>query len=152
MSYAHGTLPGLKDMFAEIERSRVMRDLLKDKAICEAASAGPWKAHGQINRNMAVISDRGNILEVVSSESKEEDAQFIAAAHEGWPHAIDRAIAAEKENAELRKRVAFLENYLKEKHGITIEPLSVAEICPRCKVRPKSSKLSLCTPCFTSKA
>lgn len=44
-------------------------------------------------------------------EGNKKDAEFIAASREGWPHAIERAIKAEAENAKLRKVVGAAEKY-----------------------------------------
>jgi hypothetical protein len=54
-----------------------MRDLLADKAICEAYKQSPTTTN---------------------------TTRFLNGAEEGWPHAIDRAIAAETELAALRER------------------------------------------------
>lgn len=79
-----------------------VRDLQDDMAICDAASPGPWvawwvngqptiasgNAFGNVVNLPRVSVDRGECL-------KPEDSRFIAAAHEGWPAAIRRAVAAE---------------------------------------------------------
>lgn len=73
------------------------RDLEKDLAICEAATPGPW-----------YVDSQGNIKNELfslfwSSCAGKNDSRFITEAREGWPHAIKRAIEAEKEVEELQK-------------------------------------------------
>lgn len=122
------------------------RDLLADKAICEAATPGPWVWHGycevqQIDL-VSKTSMRPLVLDVVRWGMRNAQVRFrefkncimkpftewaqyvvpyrrefmginhpdailIAEARIGWPHAIDRAIAAEA-------RVAELEGLLRE--------------------------------------
>ena len=92
------------------------RDLLADKAICEAATKGPWKDWEFGGANMpddgywitpayeewdrAICSFGARVDEVDKANGK-----FIAAAREGWHHAIDRAIAAEAKNERIRKEI-----------------------------------------------
>lgn len=81
------------------------RDLNEDLAICNAATQGPWV----YSEGLYVVKNvTGDSFEwdadFVAEAGAEEDAAFIAAAREGWPHAIRRAQAAESELAELRQR------------------------------------------------
>jgi hypothetical protein len=77
--------------------SEIKRDLHADLAICSAASPGPWV--------IATTTDDTFVLDendlIVSASERHEDARFIAEARTGWPHAIERAMAAEKRVAEL---------------------------------------------------
>lgn len=96
-----------------------MRDLKIDKEICDKATPGPWKASGDINHMVfakegisgepiAIIADCGKLHHADTKEHVAEiqaNAEFIAAAREGWPEAINRAIAAEE-------LVALLQNEL----------------------------------------
>lgn len=78
------------------------RDLRADLELCEKATPGPWvfvDSSGAIYRTTTVV---------------EEDIEFIAEAHEGWPHAIRRAIAAEARVAELEAEVERLRRELAE--------------------------------------
>lgn len=106
-----------------------MRDLQADKLICEKATKGPWeviKGDGDCQRidpcprGLEYCDDDCHKCEDWKWYSAEwlqgpkfiecgdysyftvEDAQFIAAAREGWPEAINRAISAEAEVAKLK--------------------------------------------------
>lgn len=87
------------------------RDLHADLAICNAATPGPW------------LYDAGDIVSVeLDYESVDllnpydgaKDARFIAAARTGWPHAIERAMAAEAEVERLRGNCQALFDALME--------------------------------------
>lgn len=106
-----------------------MRDLEKDKEICDRATPGPWgktQSEGDCSgwncpRNMKVCDEdclmceeyeiyKGVCLEGPDyieigdySYFTDKDAEFIAAAREGWPEAITRATKAEYELTLLRK-------------------------------------------------
>ncbi|UYZ12185.1 hypothetical protein A6764_00035 [Brevibacillus sp. WF146] len=97
--------------------SETKRDLNVDLAICNAATSGPWAADKGYEQ-----SERGNYVysqadgSVVCAEQDDTDcvltdtdARFIAEARTGWPHAIERALAAEKRVAELEARLACIE-------------------------------------------
>lgn len=83
------------------------RDLHADLALCEAASPGPWKFDkaygddvGSIECIGDIVMDFGAIGEFVDdtiagTAPSDEDLAFILEAREGWPEAIERAIAAE---------------------------------------------------------
>ena len=71
-----------------------MRDLQKDLEICNRATPGPW--NGEENTGVEPVFETGCGCCTESTLSK-EDAEFIAEAREGWPHAIERAIKAEAE-------------------------------------------------------
>lgn len=80
------------------------RDLNEDLAICNAATQGPWV----YSEGLYVVKNvTGDSFEwdadFVAEAGTEEDAAFIAAAREGWPHAIRRAQAAEAEVDRLRE-------------------------------------------------
>lgn len=59
------------------------RDLKADFEICNKATPGPWKKHNTVVHALPVDA------------TNEHDADFIAKAREGWPHAIERALKAE---------------------------------------------------------
>lgn len=69
------------------------RDLAADLSICEAATDGPWEIF---------LSGSGYYIHAVDYSQAggpiaiHENAVHIAEAREGWPHAIRRAMAAEK--------------------------------------------------------
>ena len=73
-----------------------MRDLKNDLETCNNATSGPWTL--KIKGN----SVQSYAIEGICSGMKMhgKDAVFISTAREGWPEAINRAIAAE---AEVRK-------------------------------------------------
>ena len=80
------------------------RNLDADLAICNAAAPGPWV----YSEGLYVVKNvTGDSFEwdadFVAEAGAEEDAAFIAAAREGWPHAIRRAQAAEAEVDRLRE-------------------------------------------------
>ena len=82
------------------------RDLAADLAICEAATAGPWRRLTKYEQAvvgegmMDVITARGDDMAHVDIEP--DDERFIIEAREGWPEAIRRALAAEAEVARLK--------------------------------------------------
>ena len=86
-----------------------MRNLKKDLELCNHATSGPWTpTYG----NEFVAQDkydeddcRQGICRLLHKPKRKEDSEFIAAAREGWPEAIKRAIKAEEENAELRDKM-----------------------------------------------
>ena len=66
------------------------RNLQADLELCERATQGPWKFF----ENSSIITNETDvwICEVLCNNDK----QFIAEAREGWPHAIRRALEAER--------------------------------------------------------
>ena len=98
-----------------------MRDLQKDLELCKKATPGPWereqkngwwKLPEDVNGKQRNTHNHGRILvkekpfgDVISTlrryGGQDEDAEFIAQAREGWPHAIERALKAETLNREL---------------------------------------------------
>lgn len=81
------------------------RDLCVDLAICDAATAGPWA----VDDNLSVYHEDsgGTICDVGDPYPRglnkpSENMRFIAEARTGWPHAIERALAAEAEVERLR--------------------------------------------------
>lgn len=100
------------------------RDLHADLAVCEAATAGPWAARAWTvpkDDQFSVESEpTGAELATfwqgsrypgsweITAEEARSNAVFCAKARSGWPHAIERALAAEAENAELRRQLSEL--------------------------------------------
>lgn len=96
-----------------------MRDLAADMEICEKATPGPWEVSeeemGHVIRMATALDDPGeyepqHFIEyshcLLYGDGKAQEkqlaeakanAEFIAAAREGWPEAIQRAMEAEKE-------------------------------------------------------
>lgn len=84
------------------------RDLVADLALCEAATAGPWRAELGVrergDRRPAVLTHYDDDWKdefIHADFANMNDAEFCAEAHEGWPHSIRRAIASEKAVDEL---------------------------------------------------
>lgn len=89
------------------------RDWAKDLALCEAATPGPWVNGYCVQRDYehqceqwdgsCYVADRHDYQSPEASYIGtigyggvgERDAEFIAAARTGWPHAIRRAMTAE---------------------------------------------------------
>ena len=83
------------------------RDLKADLELCNKATPGPWyrKKTGANFKGFSsevIIADTsryatGNKVyaEAKGGQFPANDADFIAQAREGWPHAIERAIKAE---------------------------------------------------------
>lgn len=75
------------------------RDLHADLAICNAATAGlwaldyDWEERRYCVEAVDVPSWGGGVI--VADCGQDADARFIAEARTGWPHAIERALAAE---------------------------------------------------------
>jgi len=82
-----------------------MRDLKADLEICNKATPPPW--NGEENTGVEPVFETGCGCCTESTLSK-EDAEFIAEAREGWPHAIERAIKAEEELIKTEDEVARL--------------------------------------------
>ena len=79
-----------------------MRDFESDRKLCDAATKGPWKAVGIGYRLKGFPQVELNTPEQhYFNVNFERDAEFIAAARDGWPDAIDRI--AELENELLQK-------------------------------------------------
>ena len=83
------------------------RDLRADLELCQKATPGPWKPFRDTFEPAIYtkLEDgcRGVCvarLEGLHGERQRNDANFIAAAREGWPEAIERAIKAESKNTE----------------------------------------------------
>jgi hypothetical protein len=82
-----------------------MRDLLRDLELCKKATPGPWIALpamcGPDGMEVYQVESMGCICLVGDPRPRGENRptanmHFIAAAREGWPHAIDRALKAEE--------------------------------------------------------
>ena len=107
-----------------------MRDLKNDLEICQKATSGPVKWHklGSIYHLIGQYGPRPIILSTVTVKQENHwypemcisnlvdglleplkpdhpDSVFIQESWEGWPEAINRAIAAESEVERLRKRL-----------------------------------------------
>jgi hypothetical protein len=76
--------------------SETRRDLNVDLAICNAATPGPW-----IDNGNEIVTESNRFVGIAGALT-DEDNQFIAEARTGWPHAIERALAAEEEVERLR--------------------------------------------------
>lgn len=72
---------------------RKKRDLKADLKVCDRATPGPWRH--ECNLDCSEIYAPGVDTPIVLVGHDPYDADFIAQAREGWPHAIERAIEAE---------------------------------------------------------
>ncbi|BBI32342.1 hypothetical protein [Cohnella abietis] len=89
------------------------RDLDADLAVCEAATPGPYRltpcSCGKCDLVFISLSRSGGLL-------LPGDARFIAEARTGWPHAINRAQEAERENVRLRNELDALQLEVNQQH------------------------------------
>lgn len=87
------------------------RDLHADLVKCNAATPMPWIVDVNLANQIRQpnVSKRRRIMTPPDANGL-GDASFIAEARQGWPEAIRRAIAAEKE-------VDRLQEVLREIHG-----------------------------------
>ena len=111
-----------------------MRDLKVDLELCNKATPGPWICDlrvgcvavypeniGRVNcmgdsegkrlfyRNGFQVKDEnGYFKEWCVKPQDADDAEFIAQARVGWPHAIERAIKAEAEGEQLKGEIEQL--------------------------------------------
>ncbi|GAV11395.1 hypothetical protein [Paenibacillus sp. NAIST15-1] len=89
------------------------RDLDIDLVICNAATPLPWFVHNtQLGRCHTYTSIDG-VLTMVAEDAHTADAIFIAAAREGWPEAISRAISAEREVDRLQKALHEINDHIR---------------------------------------
>ena len=115
-----------------------MRDLLRDLELCEKATPGPWvkderggcvavypRSIGEINcmdesegkrifykGGYQVLDEDGRFKHWEVHPQDTADAEFVAQAREGWPHAIERALKAEAEVERLRRREETILHWL----------------------------------------
>ena len=111
------------------------RDLKADLELCNEATPGPWYrektgANFKGFSSEVIIADTsryatGNKVyaEPEGGQFPSSDADFIAQAREGWPYAIEQALA-EKERANkyeiiLRELTTAAENYISEDGSVT---------------------------------
>lgn len=76
------------------------RDLKADLELCNKATPGPWVFNG-----ISVLGAHGLLIARTPNDA---DAEFIAQAREGWPHAIERAMRAEAEVEQLKGEIEQL--------------------------------------------
>jgi hypothetical protein len=67
------------------------RDLAADLAICNTATEGPWRY--SYERDLITSGGFGVCERLLCYDT----GKFISEARTGWPHAIERAMAAERE-------------------------------------------------------
>lgn len=122
-----------EDIYAKMVREMMTtntkeyhRDLQRDLEICERATPGPWIANVDVGDKRYDGHDEfiwgpkgpgyGTIAEIGTFDRNNQinDARFIAAARTGWPHAIRRAIEAEKRVAELEAENERLREQLRD--------------------------------------
>ncbi|WP_028559828.1 hypothetical protein [Paenibacillus pinihumi] len=94
-----------------------VRNFAADRAICEAATEGPWTADGSYVEipDDFYVGERGP-LAYGGVEGGDENATFIAEARTGWPAALDRI--AELEAVVHRIATFKPENFTSDKRMI----------------------------------
>jgi hypothetical protein len=65
--------------------NKPQRDFAKDRAICEAATPGPW--NNEPKSDIGLLTDY--VGRVIGFMETSEDREFSVAAREGWPAALD---------------------------------------------------------------
>jgi hypothetical protein len=129
-----------------------VRDLLRDLELCENATRGPWIALPAMcgpdgmevyqEESMGCICIAGDPCPRGENRPT-ANMHFIAEAREGWPHAIDRAIASEARTQKLE--------WIRE---TLINQLIAAGVCPtedKCPPMMKTIVLSgrpACVVCW----
>jgi hypothetical protein len=98
------------------------RNLLVDKAICEAATPGPWGFLKSTNSAPDISGNGRRIARVLYHNGSEDsevisNANFICAARTGWPETIQQLINAEADLATMTMLV--------DEHLRTVEQLKV---------------------------
>lgn len=94
------------------------RNLHADLAICNAAAPDPWSR----TCNDFIVDGHGAMVcEILADESVDT---FITEARTGWPHALERAIAAEAEVERLREA---LTNIIDIEDDIYTEEIGVGQ-------------------------
>lgn len=106
-----------------------MRDLEKDLEICQTATPGPWVAWKYVPGNWTVShTDPPNSVDIClmyHNDNAKNNADFIAEAREGWPEAIQRAMAAEARVEELEEEIEALKWQLKEQDNAALRTLEI---------------------------
>ncbi len=109
------------------------RDLKADMELCKAASPGPWQylppsavgGEAIVPANGPRICDlRLEDVRDLNLRSEQEltaNARFIAAAREGWPHAIRRAMEAEERVRELEAQAAAYRRELEKFADVCVD-------------------------------
>jgi hypothetical protein len=75
--------------------SETQRDFKADRAICDAATPGPWvdTSTSEEVGPIRSISEEDHAYSIIcqdlEGDDREADRTFIAAAREGWPAALD---------------------------------------------------------------
>jgi hypothetical protein len=86
------------------------RDLKADLKFCNRATQGPWRH--EWNPNCSEVYAPGVDTPIILVGHDPYDADFVVQAREGWPHAIERALEAEKRVEELENQVDILSTTL----------------------------------------
>lgn len=92
------------------------RDLAADLELCGGATASPW----YIFADDFVFDAEDNLVAEITGMD-ESDTRFIIEAREGWPYAIERALAAEADLAAWNRALIVsspLQRLAKENEGL----------------------------------
>lgn len=98
-----------------------MRDLEEDLKICAAATPGPWKqdAPDALDTSEGWVCQfyegaDSNTQEVREFPNCENNIVFVREARTGWPHAIQRAFAAEERVDKLERELRMLHDVINQ--------------------------------------
>jgi hypothetical protein len=119
-----------------------MRDLKADLELCNKATPGPWKNFSDTFEPTVYTKEldgcRGSCIARMFglyTEHTKANAEFVAQAREGWPHAIERAIKAEtlarelaRELEEIKKRGDWLKRDCTEPDKVMIYAIDISII------------------------
>ena len=96
-----------------------MRDLKADLELCNRASGESWKQASDTGYPYTIMDETfENVMAVYCTG---DDAQFIAQAREGWPHAIERALEAEAETLKYKEAHRHVLDILNVVSDIVVE-------------------------------
>ena len=96
-------------MFEDTDSKEVKRELEDDLKLCNKATQGPWE-HRYTSEFSEIYANNSSAVVAIVGHNP-HDADFIAQAREGWPHAIERAIEAEALARELAEVLLLYEKW-----------------------------------------
>jgi len=109
--------------------------LKADLELCNRASGESWKQASDTGYPYTIMDETfENVMAVYCTG---DDAQFIAQAREGWPHAIERAIETEELSRELLEALKFFFDRMSDRDLVEPEPsqfmsLELSQIATLC--------------------
>jgi len=107
------------------------RDWAADRAVCDAATAGPWKYDKTTHEFDEIEAKSGETVMYIANYI-EEDAVFASEARTGWPAALDhiqtQAVEIERlrtENQRYRQALVF---YADERNYRDVESAAYSDV------------------------